>query len=126
ARGRGEGVSHHRRDTQRWPFAPRPDYLEDGHRPGRVGRLSAESRRGGPGLSHRAIAVLGDPMGNFSFWEIFLIFIVVLLLFGAKRIPEIAGSMGKGIREFKKSINEVERSIQEPDRPAARLPKEEA
>lgn len=65
-------------------------------------------------------------MGNFSFWEIFLIFIVVLLLFGAKRIPEIAGSMGKGIREFKKSINEVERAIQEPDRPAARLPKEEA
>lgn len=65
-------------------------------------------------------------MGNFSFWEIFLIFIVVLLLFGAKRIPEIAGSMGKGIREFKKSINEVERSIQEPDRPVSRLPREEA
>lgn len=67
-------------------------------------------------------------MGNFSFWEIFLIFIVVLLLFGAKRIPEIAGSMGKGIREFKKSINEVERSIQEPDRSGAggRLPREEA
>ncbi|MHB1225719.1 MAG: Sec-independent protein translocase subunit TatA/TatB [Gemmatimonadaceae bacterium] len=65
-------------------------------------------------------------MGNFSFWEIFLIFIVVLLLFGAKRIPEIAGSMGKGIREFKKSINEVERAIQEPERPGTRLPKEEA
>lgn len=65
-------------------------------------------------------------MGNFSFWEIFLIFIVVLLLFGAKRIPEIAGSMGKGIREFKKSVNEVERAIQEPDRPTARLPREEA
>ncbi len=65
-------------------------------------------------------------MGNFSFWEIFLIFIVVLLLFGAKRIPEIAGSMGKGIREFKKSINEVERSIQEPDRPVSRFPREEA
>ena len=64
-------------------------------------------------------------LGNFSFWEIFLIFVVILLLFGARRIPEIAGSMGKGIREFKKSLNEVERSISEPDRPANRLPNEE-
>lgn len=63
--------------------------------------------------------------GNFSFWEIFLIFIVVLLLFGAKRIPEIAGSMGKGIREFKKSMNEVERAIQEPERPAGRIAPED-
>lgn len=62
--------------------------------------------------------------GNFSFWEIFLIFVVILLLFGAKRIPEIAGSMGKGIREFKKSMNEVERAIQEPDRPAGHIAQE--
>lgn len=65
--------------------------------------------------------------GNFSFWEILLIFVVVLLLFGAKRIPEIAGSMGKGIREFKRSISDVERSISEPDTPphASRLPNRE-
>jgi sec-independent protein translocase protein TatA len=55
--------------------------------------------------------------GNFSFWEILLIFVVVLLLFGAKRIPEIAGSMGKGIREFKRSLSDVERSVTEPERP---------
>ena len=55
--------------------------------------------------------------GNFSFWEILLVFVIVLLLFGAKRIPEIAGSMGKGIREFKRSISDVERSVTEPDRP---------
>jgi sec-independent protein translocase protein TatA len=36
---------------------------------------------------------------------------VILLLFGAKRIPEIAGSMGKGIREFKKNINEATREV---------------
>jgi sec-independent protein translocase protein TatA len=35
-------------------------------------------------------------------WQILLIFLVVLLLFGAKRIPEIAGSLAKGIKEFKK------------------------
>ena len=60
--------------------------------------------------------------GNLSFWEIALIFLAILLLFGAKRIPEIAGSMGKGIKEFKRSLTDVERSISEPDRPAGRLP----
>jgi sec-independent protein translocase protein TatA len=46
--------------------------------------------------------------------ELFLALIVVLLLFGAKRIPEIAGSFGKGIKEFKKNMNEVEREIAAP------------
>jgi sec-independent protein translocase protein TatA len=50
--------------------------------------------------------------GNLGFGEILIILIVVLLLFGAKRIPEIAGSFGKGIREFKKSVNEVQSSVQ--------------
>ena len=38
--------------------------------------------------------------GNLGFPEILIIMVIVLLLFGAKRIPEIAGSMGKGIKEF--------------------------
>jgi len=58
--------------------------------------------------------------GNMGFMEILLILIVVLLLFGAKRIPEIAQSMGKGIREFKKSVSDVDRSIREPE-PASRF-----
>lgn len=49
---------------------------------------------------------------NLGFGEILIILVVVLLLFGAKRIPEVAGSMGKGIREFKKSLNEVQSSVQ--------------
>ena len=51
--------------------------------------------------------------GNMGVGEIALIMVVILLLFGAKRIPEIAGSFGKGIREFKKSVNDVDRSIRE-------------
>ena len=39
--------------------------------------------------------------------ELLIIMVVILLLFGAKRIPEVAGSMGKGIREFKKGMNEL-------------------
>ena len=40
--------------------------------------------------------------------------LAILLLFGAKRIPEIAGSFGKGIKEFKKNMNDVQRDIAEP------------
>ncbi len=47
-------------------------------------------------------------MPHFSFPELIIIMVVILLLFGAKRIPEIAGSMGKGIKEFKKQMNEAE------------------
>jgi sec-independent protein translocase protein TatA len=36
-------------------------------------------------------------------------------VFGAKRLPEIGASMGKGIREFKKSLTDVNRSITEPE-----------
>ena len=53
-------------------------------------------------------------MGNLSMWEMLLIFLAILLLFGAKRIPEIAGSFGKGIKEFKRSISDVDRQINEP------------
>lgn len=56
--------------------------------------------------------------GNMGFMEILLILVVVLLLFGAKRLPEIGASMGKGIREFKKSITDVDRSLREPERDA--------
>ena len=50
-------------------------------------------------------------LGNIGFSEIMLLMVVVLLLFGAKRIPEIAGSFGKGIKEFKKNMNDVQHDI---------------
>jgi sec-independent protein translocase protein TatA len=50
----------------------------------------------------------------FGPMEIGLLMVVVLLLFGAKRIPEIAGSFGKGIKEFKKNMNDVQNSIDTP------------
>ena len=50
-------------------------------------------------------------LGNIGMTEIILLLVVVLLLFGAKRIPEIAGSFGKGIKEFKKNMNDVQRDI---------------
>jgi len=40
-------------------------------------------------------------------WELLVIFLVILLLFGAKRLPEIAKGLGKGINEFKKSVKDT-------------------
>jgi sec-independent protein translocase protein TatA len=54
--------------------------------------------------------------------EILVIFLVVLLLFGAKRIPEIARGLGKGIREFKDATREITSEIAlEDDKPQQRI-----
>ena len=42
-------------------------------------------------------------------FELVMIFAVVLLLFGAKRLPEIARGVGEGIREFKKSLSDIKK-----------------
>jgi sec-independent protein translocase protein TatA len=49
--------------------------------------------------------------GNLGAGEIILIVLVVLLLFGAKKIPELARGIGKGMSEFKKGIKDVESEI---------------
>lgn len=52
------------------------------------------------------------PFG-LGFGELLLIFGVLLMLFGAKRLPEVASGMGKGIRDFKRSLNGLdEESLQ--------------
>jgi sec-independent protein translocase protein TatA len=50
---------------------------------------------------------------NMGFTELMIILVIILLLFGAKRIPEIAGSLGKGINSFKKNLSEVEGTFRE-------------
>jgi sec-independent protein translocase protein TatA len=62
-------------------------------------------------------------LGNFGMGEMIVVLLIVLVLFGAKRIPEISASFGKGIREFKKNVNEVENQIKAPEpRSEPRLP----
>lgn len=53
--------------------------------------------------------------GNLGAGEIILIVLVVLLLFGAKKIPELARGIGKGMSEFKKGIKDVESEIKSAD-----------
>lgn len=52
--------------------------------------------------------------GNLGFGEILVICLIILLLFGAKRIPEVAGSFGKGIREFKRGVHDLGNTINDP------------
>jgi sec-independent protein translocase protein TatA len=44
----------------------------------------------------------------FAWWELVLILLVLLLVFGAKRLPEMGRSLGKGMREFKDSVSGVD------------------
>lgn len=53
-------------------------------------------------------------IGGLGIGEMILIFLVVLLLFGAKRLPEIGSALGKGIREFKGSVREIENELRVP------------
>ena len=48
---------------------------------------------------------------NLGGGEIFIILLVVLIFFGAKRIPELAKGLGKGMREFKDAMNGVENEV---------------
>jgi len=50
-------------------------------------------------------------MGNIGATEIIIVLALVLIFFGAKKIPELAQGLGKGIREFKKATREIEDEV---------------
>lgn len=52
-------------------------------------------------------------MTKIGFSELILILVVVLLVFGPNKLPEVGRSLGKGIREFKNATREISRSIQD-------------
>lgn len=67
--------------------------------------------------------------GMLNGWEIVLILAVVLVLFGAKKLPELARGLGQGIKEFKKSTREVTDELQSvmdepPPPPTRRIPEQ--
>jgi len=47
--------------------------------------------------------------------EIFVILVLLLLLFGAKRLPELGKSIGQGMREFRKSMKEISEDVDDTD-----------
>lgn len=50
---------------------------------------------------------------NFGFWEIALIVLVILLLFGGRKIPELMKGIGKGVKSFREGMKDVEDDIKE-------------
>ena len=53
--------------------------------------------------------------GNIGMPELLVILVIILLLFGAKKLPDLAKGLGQGIREFKKAARDVEEEINKPE-----------
>ena len=60
-------------------------------------------------------------LGGVGFNEMLLIGIVVLVFFGAKKIPEFMKGLGKGVREFKDAVSDVKKDIEDAGNKAGRL-----
>ena len=56
-------------------------------------------------------------LGNIGTGELILIALVVLLLWGGKKIPELMKGLGKGVKSFKEGMNEIEKDIKDMDAP---------
>ena len=54
-------------------------------------------------------------MFNFGMGELVVVFLIVLLLFGASRLPGIARALGRSIKEFKKGTKEIEKNLKDAD-----------
>ena len=59
-------------------------------------------------------------LGPLGLWEILAILVVILLIFGARRLPEIGSSMGKGIRTFKSALLGEDDKPRQDDPPVAK------
>lgn len=63
-------------------------------------------------------------LASFSPYDMGLIFLVVLLLFGAKKLPELAKGMGQAVREFTKAKDDIEKEITRAGEPPIIAPKD--
>ena len=63
---------------------------------------------------------------DIGFREILLILLIILILFGAKRIPEMMKAMGQGVKEFKKAAKDIQSDDEPPTAAKTPPPKDEA
>lgn len=54
-------------------------------------------------------------LGNLRGWEWIIILVVILLLFGGKKIPQLMRGLGKGVRSFKEGLNDIDEEIKDGD-----------
>ena len=62
-------------------------------------------------------------MFGLGYQELLIILVIVLVLFGANRLPELAQSLGSSVKEFKKGVNEVNKAEDTPPPPARKSEK---
>jgi TatA/E family protein of Tat protein translocase len=63
--------------------------------------------------SRRKPKKAGDAMGSLGWQEILVIFILALIIFGPRKLPELGKSLGKGLAEFKRASNELKQTWEE-------------
>lgn len=61
---------------------------------------------------------------HIGWQEILIILLIALLLFGAKKIPDLAKGLGKGIREFRKGLSEIDKPLDKNENQSDEKPKE--
>ena len=64
------------------------------------------------------------PLGVIGPWQVVIIALVILLLFGGKKIPELMKCLGKGVKSFKEGMNEIEDQINQADETLKKEPKD--
>lgn len=62
---------------------------------------------------------MGFGLGNLSGSEILILLLIVLLVFGANRLPDTGRAIGKGLREFKRALSDAQDSIERPEETVA-------
>lgn len=64
------------------------------------------------------LAIIPMFLNNLGGWEWIIILLVILLLFGGKKIPELMRGLGKGVKSFKQGMNEVKEEIEKEENPS--------
>jgi sec-independent protein translocase protein TatA len=54
-------------------------------------------------------------MFGFHAWDLLIVLLIALIIFGPRKLPEIGGAVGKSIREFKKATNEIAEQVKAPE-----------
>ena len=63
-------------------------------------------------------------MGDLSFGEIFVIFLVIMIFFGPKKIPQIARELGQGLRKMRGAVDDIKQEIMTEDNPVSEIKNE--
>src|SRR5512143_1054093 len=117
--GRRQGVLHDRGHADLRPRPRGPPGAVDHPGAGGARGIAAVGAGGRDRLLRGPIALLEEWHMDLSMTHILILLVIALLVFGARRIPEIGSSLGQAIREFKKSLKEVASDQPQPPLPPA-------